>query len=86
MPLVRYFYNCPSKRKRKNINEIISSKSKFVFYGCKMSRWLQDYHSFQSCANNASSCRLFNGAVFSLQKKSGSGKVALLEERNTIDL
>jgi hypothetical protein len=51
-----------------------------------MSRWLQDYHSFQSCANSASSCRLFNGAVFSLQKKSGSGKVALLEERNTVDL
>jgi hypothetical protein len=64
MTLVRDFYIFPCKRKRKNIKKkIISSKSKFVFYGCKMFRWRQDYHSFQPCANSASLCGMFNSSV-----------------------
>jgi hypothetical protein len=70
MRLNRDFYTFPCKRKRKNFRKIIISKSKFVFYGCKMFRWLQDYHSFQPCANTASLYRMFNSAVSAYRRKS----------------
>jgi hypothetical protein len=70
MCLNRDFYIFPCKRKRKNFRKIIISKSKFVFYGCKMFRWLQDYHSFQPCANTASLYRMFNSAVSAYRRKS----------------
>jgi hypothetical protein len=61
--LVRDFYIFPCRRKGKNFRKIISSKFKFIFHGCKMFRWLQDYPSFQPCANSASLCMMLNNSV-----------------------
>lgn len=52
------------KEENKNtLKEMASSKSRFLFYGCKMSRFPRDHNGLQPSSDSGSSCKMFSSVM-----------------------
>lgn len=60
--------------------------SQFLFYGCEMSRLLQDHHSVQSRSDRSAVCRLFHSPLPAYRRKSSPHRRMLIQEETALVL